>query len=474
MKKIIILILAILGIGTFTACKKWLDVKPEDKFLEKDLFSTKQGFEDVMNGVYISIANNNMYGARLTSTTLDAMAQLYKVDNGNASYEMANYTYGEIKSRAIIEEIWGDLYIGITNANKFLENIDAYGSVLSTNEKAVYKGETHGLRAMYYFDLLRLFTPTYNTPDSVNKVLPYYDKTGFAISDFKPSNFIMEKILEDLNMAETLMANTDPAVAATRITKVTSARDGRASRNYRLNYYAIKALKARVYLWRGDKVSALKEAKFVIDNQSKYPWITASDLSISAIANKIFGTEMLFGIENLRLETLFTDNFSPAISDATFLAPETSGNFVKTTVFEDKEDDFRYAQWFRTEGKPFPTFFKYQRIGGTPYLSSSYTVPLIKASEVYLIAAECETDPNNALAYLNVLRNNRNRLSISVFSTAELMKEYRREFYGEGQLFYYYKRNATTSIISGGTNAAKTISLSNYTLPIPLSETAPR
>ncbi|WP_316815766.1 RagB/SusD family nutrient uptake outer membrane protein [Pedobacter nyackensis] len=475
MKKYILILLGFIGIGTFTACNKWLDVKPEDKFIERDLLSSPQGFADVMNGFYINMAGNNMYGARLTSTTLDAMAQLYRVGDGNASFMMSNYTYNENSAKLMIDAIWSDFYSAITNANKFLENLDSYGSVLPSNTKALYQGETYGLRAMYYFDLLRLFTPTYSTADSVARILPYYDKTGFGISEFQPSNFIMGKILEDLNKAEALLVNADPAVTAARISKESLDRDGRTSRNYRLNYYAIKALKARVYLWRGDKESALKEAKFIIENQSKYPWVVNSDFTAANAANRIFATEMLFGVENLKLETIFINNFSPAIEDATLLAPESTGAFVKNTVFEGKEADWRYTQWFKIEGKPYPTFFKYKAVSSEGFIpSSGLTLPMIKASEMYLIAAECEPNEVTALDYLNSLRTNRNILPVSVLNATEIMKEYRKEFYGEGQLFYYYKRTSAGSVISANNNASRSISKANYTLPIPLSETTPR
>jgi hypothetical protein len=57
----------------------------------------------------------------------------------------------------------------------------------------------------------------------------------------------------------------------------------------------------------------------------------------------------------------------------------------------------------------------------------------------------------------------------------EIQKEYQKEFWGEGQLFFYYKRTNKTSIpsaISGTANV--TMTAAKYVVPLPLSETTPR
>lgn len=280
-----LLFLAVLSLGS---CKKWLDVKPEDKFIEEQLYSTPQGFDDALNGFYINNGSNKLYGATLTSTTMDVLAQLYLVNSLNSEYLMSTYSYLESSPKAKIDNIWTSMYLNIANANKYLESLDKYGAVLDAKKLNQYKGETYGLRAFYYFDLMRMFTKPYTTADSLTKVLPYYDKTGYDASDYKPTNYIMQKVLADLKTAEDLLLANDPAVNQTQVSKVTLSY-GRDSRNYRMNYYAIKALQARVNLWKGNKAAALAAAKVLIDNQSKFPWIVAADLNSPSTSNKIFG-----------------------------------------------------------------------------------------------------------------------------------------------------------------------------------------
>lgn len=106
---------------------------------------------------------------------------------------------------------------------------------------------------------------------------------------------------------------------------------------------------------------------------------------------------------------------------------------------------------------------------------SYYTdkMPLIRLSEMYLIKAECEYRAGNAKAYetWNELRINRKEASLDSNPADfydELIKEYRREFIGEGQLFFFYKR-LNSAIIKG--SIVDVIAEKAYTFPLPVSET---
>lgn len=100
--------------------------------------------------------------------------------------------------------------------------------------------------------------------------------------------------------------------------------------------------------------------------------------------------------------------------------------------------------------------------------------PLLKISEMYLIAAECEPEKEKAIAYLNKLRQNRgisqdydlkNDISVEMFKQA-IEKEYRKEFVSEGQWFFYCKRNDKEEL----PNVSVPFSKSYYVLPIPQQE----
>ena len=462
-----------------SSCNKWLDVKPDDRTTEDQLLSNPQGFADIMNGFYIRNGMNDLYGADLTMVHMDILAQLYLVNSQNQLYAFGNYSYTDANAMNFITNTWGQLYIQIANINKFIQSLEKYGNRLQENVRGRYLGEAYGLRAFYYFDLVRMFTPKYNSADSVNKLIPYYDKISAEIRPFTPTNEIMRHILDDLQNAEGLLLKYDEAVNQARVSAETTGPDNsRTKRNYFMNYYAARALKARAYLWMGNYATALEEAKFLISVQSKFRWIQSADLTTVATCNKIFSTELIFAVENPKLNEVFNERFSPALFDANLLAPNTSGTFINNTVFEGTPTDYRSQYSWKVGGRPFPTFFKYQDLSSEG-LAANRTVPLIRMGEMYLIAAECETDLPTAIGYLNELRSHRNIAALSTSSTAAqltqtILKEYRKELYGEGQLFFYFKRTGATSITAAKNNGSMLINAANYTFPVPFSETDPR
>lgn len=44
----------------FSACNSWLDVQPEEQISEDEVFSTGNGYRNVLNGVYKSLSGVNM------------------------------------------------------------------------------------------------------------------------------------------------------------------------------------------------------------------------------------------------------------------------------------------------------------------------------------------------------------------------------------------------------------------------------
>lgn len=475
MKTNYLYIIVVCGLVFFGSCKKWLDVKPEDRFIEEQVYSNPQGFQDAINGFYINNGASDMYGGNLTMTTMDVLAQYYQVSTINGQYySMSVYNYADGTSQAIIDDIWRKFYTNILNVNKYIENLDKYGNILTNTLLKRYKGEALGLRAFYYFDLMRMYTMPY-TVDSLSKVMPYYDKPTREIAAFQPTSLIMKNVLQDLANAEQLLKDSDPAVSQVRVSKSTSE-SGRDSRNYQMNYFAVKALQARVNLWKGDKASALLAAKVLIDSVAKFPLTEVGDLSGSQ-SNRVFATEMILGVENSRLNEIYTANFSPSLVDGDILAPNTTGTFVNNTLFEGNATDYRNQYIWKVDGKTYPTFFKYQNSGPISF-NFNRTVPLIRMSEMYLIAAECEPDLTVATNYLNHLRVTRNCQPLTIANTSTLntaiMKELRKEFCGEGQLFYYYKRVQAATIVAGGTNTDKRMNANNYVFPVPLSENSYR
>lgn len=464
-----------MGLSVLVSCKKYLDAKPEDKILEADTFSSVKGINTVLNGMYINLAKNNLYGDNLTLTTVDILAQRFNISSSHTLFTIASYDFTAKPAIEKIDAIWTSAYTNILNINTFTENLTKYTGVLDASKDSIYRGEAIAMRAMLHFDLLRLFGPIYNSADSVRESIPYYVGIGSSANPLLPANEVMRLILADLAKAETLLKN-DPIITSGRLpTFEDGANNFMRNRNYRLNYYAVKALQARVNLYRGDKIVALEAAKVLIQNTATFPWITlAQAVSEKKDPDRVYTQEMILGIQNSQLYNNYTKYFAPELEDKSILAP-IPGRL--TTVFESNENDYRYNPQWALPGngsKTYRTFYKYADIIDKS-MNYRFSIPMIKISEMFYIAAECETNPIIAIGYLNTVRNNRGLLSLGTTAniTTELQKEYQKEFYGEGQLFYYYKRRKLTSIPNGAAASGNITNMdaSKYVLPLPLSET---
>ncbi|WP_343321046.1 RagB/SusD family nutrient uptake outer membrane protein [Sphingobacterium multivorum] len=262
MKRTIKLLLILLTALTFFSCKKFLDVQPEDKVSESQLYSTKNGIRSVLNGIYLDLAANQLYGDNLTLSTIEILGQRYNISSEHNQYKTSTYAYKDKPTVNQMENIWSTAYSTILNINVFLENLDKYKGVLDQSTENGYRGEAIAMRAFLHFDLLRLYGPRYSTVDSTKQSLPYYKNSKTEVNPLLPANQFMDIVLADLNIAETLLQNDPIITTGVNVSKPEDLVDFQNNnRNYRLNYYAVKGLKARAYLYRGDKTDALAMAK---------------------------------------------------------------------------------------------------------------------------------------------------------------------------------------------------------------------
>ena len=58
---------------SFYSCESWLNVTPSDRLSEEMLFNDREGFVKALNGVYIELNTNELYGRNLTAGALDVM-----------------------------------------------------------------------------------------------------------------------------------------------------------------------------------------------------------------------------------------------------------------------------------------------------------------------------------------------------------------------------------------------------------------
>ena len=486
--------------GTSTSCSDWLEVYLEDSILENKLFETNEGYTSVLNGVYAKM--NEQYGSTLSMGTIDAMAKLYDIGSNHNQYPYYNFDFDGANFKSMSGNVWTNLYSLIANLNTLLDFCDAPESTLKEHYYPYIKGEALALRAMLHFDLLRLYGPIYSEKTANTVCIPYQETSSKDIQPLLSAQAVLEKVIRDLNAASELLKDDrirTEGVLNSEPENPNEEVDFRY-RQFRLNYYAVQGLLARAYLWKGDKATAYQYAKSIItENEANeiFKWTPKASIQ-GTNPDLIFSTEVMFGLYNLSRLNSYDNYFNPNASytNALTFAGETmaEGDMTsKTNWFYDDINDLRLSEMWSVE-----TIEEVDNYGATTmhtalcfkkyddvYVSSTrrYMIPLLRMSEIYLIAAECATDMNEAIGYVNAIRANRNCVNIELTGneTQESIQtyidnEFARETIGEGQLYFYYKRLAKTSVLSGSSGdyewadwygAEVDMDLQNYVWPLP-------
>lgn len=471
---------------TMASCDDWLDYTPKDKTTAEQQFSTRDGFYSAVNGVYTNITTSSLYGNNLTYGAIDLMGKRYESGSSNTEtkYLWANFKFTDSSISSAANSIWQAAYQDILNINVILQNVDSQQGVLNDLDRNLIRGDMLGLRAYLHFDMLRLFGHTYSK-DSTSAAIPYADVAEAKAYDLESSHDIIYKhLLPDLEEAEKCLKDYDP------VTKVgvadTNNTNGDNYRNYRqlrMNYYAVILLKARIYLWAGNTAMALAEARRITDSgqvKEFFPFINSDKLLGNVLTpDRVFSTEVLFGFYNADRDNIYTSTFDGFnINGKDVLRPRAG--FIDA-LFTNQGDYRLQSQWGKNGS--YYNFIKYKGINydkDNPTLYALF-MPLMRISEAYYIAAECLADQGNtegAISYLNTILNARGASPLEAGSDArtisqEIIKEYQREFWGEGQVFYMFKRNYMT--INAENNADNTNTVyagytTNYVLPTPSSE----
>ncbi|HEY0273225.1 MAG TPA: RagB/SusD family nutrient uptake outer membrane protein [Chitinophaga sp.] len=472
MKKLILCLLVPVLLAT--GCKKWLDVKPKTQVDEGQLLSLENGFEDALYGVYATMAGGSLYGDQLTMSFVDVLAQRYSAQSTpeHDFYQAALYNYQDPGVKARITNIWDSAYFAIANVNNILNHIDGQRSVFQADNYRLVKGEALGLRAFLHFDLLRLFGPSYlSNPGKLS--IPYVKTVSGGVTPLGTVSAVLDSVIADLTLADSLLgAYKNILPPFNNITPLQN--DWLNNRQYHFNYWAAEALLARVYLYKGNKQQALLHATAVI-NSGMFTFITSA--AITNLHDRTFTPEQVFSVSKYNLLPQVSNYFLAAgtagsnLGTNTHLTNTYGNGGVVDKVFETASGgatDFRYAfLWAASNNIYFPAKF-WQDAGQFSHLNN--LVPLIRLPEMYYIAAEC-SDPATATTYLNKVRENRGLKDLDILPDAataqnEIFKEYQKEFYCEGQLFYYYKRVNATQILYTNTPGTDKV----YVLPLPDGE----
>lgn len=465
--KIMCLLLALV---VLVACEDWLDVKPKTQIDSDNNFSTEQGYKDALTGIYLLMTDEALYGRQLSFGLVDVLGNQYtQYSTTDAYYEASLYNYEDEDTKAMIDGVWEGMYNAIANTNNLIGYLeDASASLFEGENYHVIRGEAYGLRAMMHFDLLRLYATAPAAGGTAETGIPYVNVFDTKVTTASTVAGVLTLIKEDLAVAAAELA-VDPIVPGSA---TTDNDDYLRDRSYKLNYYAVRALQARVSLYAGETDSALAYAKEVIESGA-FTFVPSYEVAVSdnSQMNRVFTEELVFTLNVGTLGTLAN----------TWLLATTGQVLTKSddeykTVYEVTtgvgSSDYRYVYLTSLiSGERYDT--KLSQPTNIPYAFGN-RMPMIRLTEMYYIAAEClkNTDAAQAVAYLNTVRQTRGMASDLVSTLTaediqtEIFKEYEKEMICEGQLFYYYKRLNLSSFRFSSVQADDDV----YVWPLPDDE----
>ena len=465
-----------------TGCKKFLDVQPQDRVPQTTLFNDEQGFKDALTGVYLGMDKpttaSTTFGLYTNNLTMGMMSTLaFDYDNATTANagtnrtffnNVVNYYYADATLKLEIDGIWSSMYGNIANLNNIIGQIESRKSIFTGDNFERIKGEAIALRAMFHFDMARMFGQSPVTGMNV-KAIPYIRSFGVRSTPFATLQNALDSCIADLNTAKELLANTDTAAVLKAGDDLFTA----YTQNH-MNYWAVQALMARVYLYKGDRDNADKYAKSVIAS-NKFPLITSNVAAANnTIRDRTFSQEHLFSIFSNNIKT----NNNSLFSGSTIpLRLTPAGKNALYTTGSGSTNDYRFTSWFDNNPGGINVPSKYFQNNGLPYHLQNI-VPLIRASEMYYIAAEAahaKGDISGGTSFLNKVRQARGLTSLNAGGitntdslSKEIMREYQKEFIQEGQTFFYYKRlNKNLKQVTATTVAIPT---DVYVFPIPDKE----
>lgn len=458
------------------SCTGWLDIRPVDKITQEDLYSNELGFQRVLNGLYLGMASDNLYGENLSCGMAEVLGQGYLLlSASNPFYKIGTYAYEEPASKNRFEAVWELMYKQIADCNLLIDNLIQKKEFFSPDAYNLYLGEAYALHALFHFDLFRLFGPVCSDATMDKEAIPYYEVYSSGPLPILTSGEVIEKLLADVDKAIVLLKN-DPILTQ----GIVKGDDFWNYRNARMNYYAAWALKAKICLHSGKREEASVIAEALISGKDPETGAAVNLLEIilpvkggdNLNSDRVYLSEMLFYVQNLKRENMFKRLFSTDLNSDNILV--VGSDYFGQLYSSTEQNDFRKKLW---ESQPnlgnVYTFLKYApyTLSGNDPEPDRYKIhPILRLSELYLIAAECGNDDQkrNALETFRKMRGYQIDNTVGFDLNKLVEQEYLREFMGEGQYFFYLKRNNVSEIQA---QAGLKYSLSGkYQIPLPESE----
>lgn len=491
-------IFSLAGLLLLSSCNDWLNVTPEGQVEAEDLYQTTQGCNSAIGGVYHTLSKSTLFGQNLSYGAIDILAQYWDFSSktSHSYYKMANLDYKDQTTTATFDAIWKELYYAITQCNAFIHYSQKYqGQIDNYN---LLLGEAYGLRALAHLELFEIFGPVIHTAADLQKdAIAYRTEYNNVARPFDKGEVVLQKAVDDLTMALGLFENDpirDPEVGRTgdMNNSVLNYQDALNFRGARMNYFCALGLLARAEMLRKNPDAAYTYATRIIEESKDILSLIDKNNIMGNEARRInnYSTEMLgsFYVNNLyeMTDRMFGMNETSVESNKALLIDANQRDIWLNNIYNRTPDgtgsDNRYIYWFTNQNNDgtasnYYDFMKLHAAGEVVNMDPAYypEIPIMRMSEVYYIACEAQIGKDNGLAlkYLNDVRVTRNLPTIDQVPDNATLLEYlvreaRKDFIGEGRMFFMYKRLFYDIYVRQGVTIAAEDS--RFVVPIPDSE----
>jgi|Deesub1362B_J571_1020462.scaffolds.fasta_scaffold03290_2 tetratricopeptide (TPR) repeat protein len=413
------LLILLVGVALFAySCEKnFLDLTPQQSVAEEEFLKTLSDFKAAILGIYDQLQLSDLYG-RYTLLVPDVMGRDVKQNaQANRAKAWAEYNGSTSTVHRIDREFWAEYYEAINMANKIINADYDPPTEQARKEYQQILGEAYALRALCYFDLVRIFAQHYTfTADASHPGVPIVLQSDITQKPARNTvKEVYDQIISDFQKGIELMTMDPP-------------------NNGYMSKEAAQALLSRVYLYKEDWANAEAMATAVI-NSGKFNLIPREEYK-----NMFFpdlSSEVIFGV-------IFTLTDNPGSNHLGRMYKASGyGDYLPSNDLLSLLDstDVRWVM-FREDPNLGGEFGKY-RVDKWPSEGSEIDtddIPIIRLAEVYLNRAEARYHLGNYQGAIEDLMTVRRRAwptAPDVTATGdalleEILNERRRELCFEG------------------------------------------
>lgn len=434
-------------------CDDFLTLEPEQAVSNDAFFQSIGDFRSAAIGLYNQMQDADWYG-RSVPLISDVMSEDIKLNGSANRYsEFADFSGLAITGHQYEEATWNELYETINMANMMI-NADFQPRAAVESEYRQLIGEAHAVRALAYFDLVKLYGQHYTfTADASHAGVPIVLEHDINAEPARNSvREVYAQVVSDFQTALNMMS---------------SGRNG----PFMFSPDAVRALLSRVYLYMEDYQQSVAMADAVIAS-GRYSLVDGPAY-VTQFADG-GSSEAILEIANSSADNLGSNSLGGMYRSSGY------GDYLPSRDLLDLIDanDLR-LEMFKVD-PDLKGAYASHRVDKYPTTTNTDNVPVIRLSEVYLNRAEALHflgRDQEAQDDLNLIRQRANPSAPDVTATGqalldEILIERRIELANEGHAVHDVMRHQRDIVRDDFTGAVSVVTYPCQfcILPIPFDE----